>query len=104
MVDTQPVCVHEFKHLEDGDPKKVCNRRQGHPIHTPRGLSPYEHRYVAPVTAEDKTKTMVTVVLSKKTIKKAARESGKSLRDLERMRQMGKLRGRPYTIRYELKG
>lgn len=88
------LCTHDTGDLG------ICNRPQGHPIHTPLGLSAYEHRYVKPVTAEDKTVEMVVVTLSKKNIKKIAKESGKTVLELEWMRQMGRAKGKTYTVRY----
>lgn len=75
----------------------VCSRPKDHIVHAMLGISPVEHPYHRELRGP-----LEEMKLSRRNIKKIARRSGKSVDELEVMRQVAKKKGRQITVRYEV--
>lgn len=96
MVDTPPPCEYIIS-LEHG----ICGRLQGHPIHMPHGLSPFEHKYKAP-EGEQEGRIYEVTVLSKRNLKDVAKRSGKDVEELDAIRRVQRRKGRVPKVKYAL--
>jgi hypothetical protein len=94
-----PLNESACEHLIDGH--GVCSRRQEHPIHLPLGLSALEHKFKRS-TLNDEKKVFEVAVLTKRNLKEVAERSGKSVHDLQLIREMTRIKGKKPKVRYEL--
>lgn len=75
----------------------MCEKPRQHVVHAMLGVSPVEHPFVGPAT-----KNVEEMRLSRRNVKRIAARSGKSVDELETMRQVAKKQGRVLTLRYEV--
>lgn len=74
-----------------------CGRPADHIVHRHMGISEREHDFT-----RAKSGIKETATLSKRNLKRVARRSGRSLRELEVMRQVGIKKGKKITVEYDV--
>lgn len=77
----------------------TCGKLRDHLVHSGIGISMREHPFKRLLVGKVKE-----VKLSKRNLKRVARESGRTVRELEIIRLAGLKQGKKMTVRYEMTG
>lgn len=87
----EQICVHYI--VDHGQ----CRRPATHPIHEPRGVSPFEHHF-----EREKSGVIEETALTKKNVKFIAKRSGQSVEAIEKMRKLMLLKKKQPTLKYDV--